>query len=134
MSKIVLLSASMALALLLACGVALAASILDQEQTDASTGVCLDFNFPLAQTFTAGMSGSLDRVQVPVSLVGSTVPGDLKVSIRTLDSSDFPSSSEILGQGSVPVGNFTVNDPADWMEVVLAQPASVSSAPSTRSS
>jgi hypothetical protein len=126
MRRTVVLLTSMALAVLLASGVALAASQLDQQQTSTNSGIGFDKQYKMAQTFTAGLSGSLDKVSVHIQRMGSTDVGDLQVSIQTLDSSGFP-STKVLGSGSVPASNFVTNDPADWKDVRLTQPAPVSS-------
>jgi hypothetical protein len=110
--------------ILLTGSMGLAASQLDQQQTDTSSNVCLDADFPQAQTFTAGVSGSIDKIDVHARLFGSSKPGDLLVSIQTLDNSGIPSGT-VLGSGSMSVGDFVVGAPADWVEVTLAQPASV---------
>ncbi len=116
----------MAAMILLAGSAVLAASQLDQQQTETSSGSGLDANFPQAQTFTAGLSGSLTKVSVHARLVASSGPGDLRVSVQTLDGSGFPSGT-VLGSGSVPVGDFTVGSlPGDWVDIDLSPSASVS--------
>jgi hypothetical protein len=75
-----------------------------------------------AQTFTAGMTGSLD--QVDLVLTRSPAPGDVTVEIRTL--SDGRPSSSVLGHGlllgsSVPVAS----GDSHWIPVPLSFPANV---------
>ena len=126
MRRTVVLLTSMALAVLLASGVALAASQLDQQQTSTNSGLGFNKANETAQTFTAGLSGSLDKVSVHINRYISTDVGALQVSIQTLDSSGFP-STKVLGSGSVPASNFVTNDPAAWEDVSLTPPAPVSS-------
>jgi hypothetical protein len=72
------------------------------------------------------MSGSLEKVSIPIWLAISSNVGDLLVSVQTVDNSGFPSGT-IVGSGSVPAGNFVVGAPAGWVDIVLAGPAPVSS-------
>ena len=77
------LRASFALSLfvlLLAPGVASATDTLDQHQTNYAGGLLVTSTDSFAQTFTAGLSGGLDRVELYLYNVGVT--GDLKVEIR----------------------------------------------------
>ncbi len=66
MRPIVLLMAAMAVALVLACGVAMAASQLAQ-QNDPGTHCCsaeIDLDNYWAQRFTAGVTGHVDKVSI----------------------------------------------------------------------
>ena len=66
-------------------GVSLAAGQLDQQQTTVSSGIGMDATYPMAQTFTAGSSGSLDAVSVHAARVGTTEAGDMLLSIQSLE-------------------------------------------------
>ena len=77
-----------------------AADTLDQAQT---LTIGLQRQIPvLAQTFTAGMSGRLDRVSIAYDTTGST---SVRVSIQTTAASGAPSGTPIAGpvawQGTV---------------------------------
>jgi hypothetical protein len=125
MRKAALLLATVATAVLVSGGAALAAGELDQQQTNTASGVGLDRNFQQGQTFTVGAPGALDKVQVPVWLAISSNVGDLQASIQTLDGSGLPSGTT-LASGSVPVGNFTVGSgSASWVDISLTQPVPV---------
>jgi hypothetical protein len=66
MRPIALLMAAMVVALVLASGVAIAASQLDQ-QNDPGTHSCsaeIDHDNYWAQTFTAGVTGHVDKVSI----------------------------------------------------------------------
>jgi hypothetical protein len=95
-------------------GAALAGT-LDQQQTD-SGGVGLAIGNDVqsvAQTFTAGISGKLDRVDLNLSKSGS--PGALTVEIRTLSGSD--PGTTVLASASVPasaVGGSPANIPVTF--------------------
>jgi hypothetical protein len=122
--------------MLLSTGVAMAASTLDQQNTvyadpynptGGSFGV--DANQRIGQTFTAGISGNLDKVSLYGSLMAeeplNPAPGDLTVDIFAVDSSGDPTGSSI-GYGSVPATNFTPYN-IEWFDVPLSQPALISS-------
>jgi hypothetical protein len=125
MRRTVFLLSVIAVMVLLAGGVALAASQLDQEQTNASTSIGMDANYPMAQTFTAGVSGSLDKVSVHAYRAGTLEAGGMLVSIQTLDESGLPSGT-VLGSGSAPITDFGTTSPGNWVDIGLTQPATVS--------
>ena len=124
MRRTVFLLSVMAATILLAGGVALAASQLDQQQTNSPLSVGMDANYPMAQTFTAGVSGSLDKVSVHAYRAGTQEVGDMLVSIQTLDESGSPSGT-VLGSGSAPITNFDTS-PGGWVDIGLTQPVPVS--------
>jgi hypothetical protein len=105
-------------------GVALAAGGLDQQQTSVESGIGMDATYPMAQTFTAGSSGSLDAVSVHAARVGGTEAGDMLLSIQSLDEAGRPSGT-VLGSGSAPIEDFNASPPNSWVDVDLAQPAPV---------
>ena len=105
-------------------GVALAAGGLDQQQTDVESGIGMDATYPMAQTFTAGSSGSLDAVSVHAARVGTTEAGDMLLSVQSLDEAGRPSGT-VLGSGSAPIEDFNASPPNSWVDVDLAQPAQV---------
>lgn len=106
-------------------GVSVAAGQLDQQQTTISSGIGMDATYPMAQTFTAGSSGSLDGVSVHAARVGPTEAGDIMLSIQSLDESGLPSGT-VLGSGSAPIESFNASPPNSWVDVDLAaQPAQV---------
>jgi hypothetical protein len=97
--------------LLVAPGAASAMGTLDQEQTNTSAGFGLDgpgSGSPnsLAQTFTAGLTGQLDHVEVFLARRSGTLP--VKVEIRTVEGSGAPSAtvlaSETIPAASIPPG------------------------------
>ena len=116
---------------LLAPGVARASGTLDQSQTDTSGGVFHTTGpnhkvfGPLsnAQTFTAGLTGGLDRVDLYLRKTGSpTAP--LTVEIRNA-SSGVPGSPPPLASALVPASS--VSTAGGWVEVDFASPAQVTS-------
>jgi uncharacterized repeat protein (TIGR01451 family) len=114
--------------------VALATGTLDQQNpgpSDSAAGLC---GGKLAQTFTAGLTGSLDTVQLGLFRDGST--GDLVVSIEgtgSLANPGAPDDGDVLASQVVPesdtaeVGSFdTIQAAFNNVEtVVFDAPASV---------
>lgn len=125
MRQTVFLLSVMATMILLAGGVAVAASQLDQQQTNAPASIGMDANYPMAQTFTAGVSGSLDKVSVHAYRAGTLEAGAMLVSIQTLDESGLPSGT-VLGSGSAPITDFGTTSPANWVDISLTQAVPVS--------
>lgn len=126
-SKGTLIAMTLLFAVLLACGPALAGSAtstVDQEQTNTASGVGLDAQYPAAQQFTAGRSGALDRVSIPVSLAISSNVGDLRLAIQSLNSAGQPSGT-VLGTASLPASSFTVGGQFAWRDLTLQQPVAV---------
>ena len=75
------------------------ADILDQEFTGPGTDatVSIDEVFPRAQTFTAGTSGTLTRIAIPIGRGGATLDSDeLTIDVRPTDSGGAP----LLDDGS----------------------------------
>ncbi len=76
------MTAAACLALLTAAHVLAAGPVLDQAQTSGDSDAALCISPQLAaQTFTAGLTGSLTRIDLLIRWVGS--PGPLSVEIRT---------------------------------------------------
>ncbi len=101
---------------------ALAGATLDQSQTTSDGAGFLGFSIQQAQTFTAGITGKLDQIDVNLSRVGS--PGDIAVQIRTV-SAGAPSSTIIasatISQLGVPDTTF------NWISVPLSPSVDVMS-------
>jgi hypothetical protein len=78
------------------------AGTLDQEQLDGSgTLPRVARSLWLSQTFTAGLTGELDEVQLYLHRGGDGVPGPLTVEIRTV-SGGVPSGGPTLATETVP--------------------------------
>lgn len=73
----------------------------------------------VAQTFTAGVTGNLDQVDLFLFRVGS--PGDLTVQIQAV-SADVPSGSVLA---TTTVTQARVGDSFTWVSVPLSSPARV---------
>jgi hypothetical protein len=114
-----LLGVLAALTLVATAPPASAAGTLDQSQTSSTAGE-EPFGGPffmLAQTFTAGITGDLDQVDLLLNRVGN--PGDLTVQIRTV-SGGVPSST-ILG-GATVAESSVVEGFLGWVSVPLSLP------------
>jgi hypothetical protein len=97
-----------------------ATGTLDQSQTNGGGGSQPLFGAlrQVAQTFTAGITGSLDQVNLLLSRVDS--PGDLTVQIKATvggTPSGLPLASATVPAASVPTGN------GGWVSVPLNPPA-----------
>ncbi len=126
-ARLLLLGGLITLLMLASGAIAAQADTLDQQQTEAITAQAIDGPsnaFPLseAQTFTAGLSGWIDRVQVYLS--GDSNTEDLTVEIRTVNSSGSPTAT-VLASTSVPAA--AISSTAGWVEADFSSPAPVSS-------
>ena len=80
-----------------------AAPVLDQSQVSGSGGsVFLYADVHLAQTFTAGQSGTLERVEFELAR-GAGSPDDVRVEIRNV-SGGVPGDT-VLGSGTIPAAS-----------------------------
>ena len=119
------------LVLVLAPGMARASGTLDQSQTDFSgggggiAGPDNTFNGPesSAQTFTAGLTGGVDRVDL--FLGGTTVLPTAPVTVEIRDTSSGTPGSTVLASASVP--SASVSPYGSWVEVDFSSPAPVTS-------
>ena len=115
-----------ALSIVLLPAAASADGVLDQSQpmfVGSAAGTCAGER--LAQTFTSGLSGGLDRVDLNLWRDESNVDVDLLVQIQTAPSG-IPSGT-VLASGSVPLGSIgTRSTTPDFVTVSFDPPAKVS--------
>ena len=96
------------------------AGTLDQQQTISNFGgLQIDNGHSKAQTFTAGITGQLD--QVDLSLGGTSLTNPLTVEIR--DGSGTGPGDTVLATASVPTSAVTACPPC--VPITFASPASV---------
>ena len=97
------------------------AGTLDQQQTISNFGgLQVDSIHSKAQTFTAGLTGQLDQVDLAISGAGNpTTP--LTVQIR--DGSATAPGTAVLATASVPTSAVTGNE--SWVPITFNSPASV---------
>jgi hypothetical protein len=110
----------------MACGVAgvlflgaagaASAGTLDQQQAAGSGDARVESGESLAQTFTAGLTGGLDRVDLLLGADGSGPSVPLTVEIRSV-SSGSPGST-VLAAGSVPPSAVGLTDA--WIPITFA--------------
>ena len=100
------------------------AGTLDQSQPVISNvGVFVSNQFHVAQTFTAGIGGRLDQVDVAVSRAGaSTQP--LKVEIRAV-TGGAPSNAPALSSATVAAASIPLSSSPGFVSVPFASPAPV---------
>lgn len=98
-----------------------AAGTLDQHEEGATfnSGFNADSSAH-AQTFTAGITGVLDHVEVLLSRTACD-PGNLTVQIRTTTPGGDPTST-VLASATVPSSSVTTSFPPDWESVAFATP------------
>jgi hypothetical protein len=136
LKRFVLLVAMMMVTLVALSGVALASGELDQQNlvltNEGMGGTSIDQRLLLAQTFTAGRSGELDKVSVYLTAnTSGPVPGvgDVVAEIYPTDSSGNPNTSaRSLGSGSTPSSSI-IPERAQWVDINLSQSAPVSEGP-----
>jgi hypothetical protein len=106
---------------------------LDQQQPNDTGGFTDLCSVPatrsqvLAQTFTAGLSGPIDRVSVSLARRGFTDPGPITARITAVDTNSLPTELA-LGSGTIASAAGTVppNDAATvWVNIPLTAPAPV---------
>ncbi len=106
---------------LLAAAVAHAAptGTLDQQQTNTSDGIIFGSieqqDLARAQTFTAGLSGLLDQVDLHLR----NMNGPATVEIHTVDGTGAPGSAVLASTSVAPVTDAT------WVEAAFSSPAMV---------
>lgn len=125
-ARLPLLAGLITLLMLAFVATAAQADTLDQQQAEAITAQGIDGpsnTFPLSegQTFTTGLSGWIDRVQLYLSGNASDT-GGVTVEITT---SDGAPTSTVLASTSVPAA--TISSTGGWVDADFSSPAPVSS-------
>ena len=118
--KICLVSGVVA-ALFLGVASSASAGTLDQQQTDFSVGTgTIDSGETSAQTFTAGLSGGIDQVDLHLEPHGTpTTP----VTVEIRDTSGGAPGGTVLAGQSVPASS--IPTARSWVTVNFATPAPV---------
>jgi hypothetical protein len=115
-----------------------ATSTLDQHNDPPSEdfskwagAASVSYQSELAQTFTAGRTGSLDRLELPLALWVEPAAGELSIEIRTEEGiSGPPLATAALPATSVPFQpvddeNQPLGDDLPWVDVSFDSPAQV---------
>jgi hypothetical protein len=117
--------------LLLAPGAANAAGTLDQQQTETSSYYFVEgpqvspfkSGFSLAQTFTAGLSGSLDQVELPLRRrAQTTLP--VNIQITSVESGGAPNNAGVLASTTVPASEIPTSG-TGFVAITFTVPPSV---------
>jgi hypothetical protein len=135
MRRTVSLLTTMAVALIVASGIALAQSQLDQQQPLDDGGYAVvneTSTTEIAQTFTAGVTGTLDKVSLDVGCcaddsgnIGGTPPGGgIVVWLSGVDSSGLPSGLKAFAE--IPASDFSTDGTLHWEDTVTFIPVSSS--------
>jgi hypothetical protein len=102
----------------IACVFAPAAALadtLDQQQPAGGSDVRIQFDESLAQTFTAGLTGGLDRIDLLLGAPDSTPDAPITVEIR--DVSAGSPGTTVLATGSVPPSAVSSTDA--WVPITF---------------
>jgi hypothetical protein len=100
------------------------AGTLDQQQPNgAGVGYDVDSTQSMAQTFTAGLSGGLDQVDLKLSASASGVTLPLMVEIRNA-AGGLPGGT-VLASGSIPAPSAPPSGSPAFVPIRFASPASV---------
>lgn len=141
MRRTILLMATMAFTLLLASGVAMAAIVLDQEQSETTGGsfTLSDADQRFAQTFTTSVTGKLRKVTISTGCCtridkntltpvdGGSPPGDMILKVFAVNRAGLPTGSAIATK-VVPKERFPLHDgTTSWKTVAFRPAASVKS-------
>ena len=118
------LAASLVATFLLAATAPAFAGTLDQQQTDHNSSVGLYVGQNPAQTFTAGITGVLDQVDLHLCCKDGSPVEPLTVEIRNTSGGE-PGTS-VLASTSIPMSALA-NDPLDgeWVPATFDTPAAV---------
>jgi hypothetical protein len=95
-----------------------ATEMLDQSQTVSQSPQTVSYNIQRAQTFTAGVSGVLDRVSLRLENYTSSPPTGavLNISVQTVIGG-LPSGEQI-GTGTIPLSAIpALGSGGDWVDV-----------------
>ena len=116
-------AATLGFAAALIPGAASAVGTLDQQQTTGDpNGVSVNSTVSAAQTFTAGLTGSLDRVDLFIGRTGT--PSTLNVEIRNVDGSGTPGAT-VLASLSVPASTVPAAPATSFTSFDFSTPAQV---------
>ena len=119
-AKLVGLLAVICAACGLAPGTALA-DTLDQQQPGGSSDVRVDSGESLAQTFTAGLTGPLDRVELLLGALDD--PPDATLTVEVRDVTGGSPGGTVLASGSVAPSAVSSTDA--WIPIAFATPVPV---------
>jgi hypothetical protein len=98
------------------------ADTLDQQQPNSEGAPVVFSGESLAQTFTAGLTGPLDRVELRLVAGDSSSP-DSPLTIEIRDVSDGSPGTNVLATGSVPPS--AVSSTEAWIPITFATAAPV---------
>ena len=104
-------------------GTAVAGTLDQQQPNGGGSAFDIDSTQSLAQTFTAGLSGALDQVDLKLSETASGVTLPLMVEIR--NAAGGSPGGTVLASGSVPASAAPPSGSPAFVPVGFASPASV---------
>jgi uncharacterized repeat protein (TIGR01451 family) len=123
-TRLVFSGVLIAVAILVGAGSASATGALDQRNPGPANGsAACDGACSWAQTFTAGVTGSLDTVQLEIKATGAG--GDLLVSIEGTDSTGVPNDASVIATQTIPQADVSGAE-GNVQTIVFDHPAAVS--------
>jgi hypothetical protein len=98
------------------------AGMLDQQQTTSNGWETFDVAGQAAQIFTAGITGGLDRVDLPLTTAGSADP----LTVQITDVSAGVPGTTVLASALIPVSAAgSDHPPTTWASAIFLTPAPV---------
>jgi hypothetical protein len=119
--RIFVLASAACAALHLGAAAPASAGTLDQQQTSTDANLGLFTNSSPAQTFTAGITGALDQVDLSLIRIGATLPPSFTVEIR--NTSAGQPGTAVLATSTLPTSS--VGGSLEFVPIAFATPAPV---------
>jgi VCBS repeat-containing protein len=109
------------------------ALVLDQSQEDVTEGFIVgdqdpadDFpRFTIAQTFTAGLSGPLGKVELNLNRINLVEVPELPITVEIRTVSGPDPSDTVLATTSIPASAVPIAQAPDWVPATFAVPTTV---------
>ncbi len=109
------------------------ALVLDQSQEDVTFGFIVgdqepndDFpRFTIAQTFTAGLSGPLGKVELYLNRINLAEVPELPITVEIRTVSGLDPSETVLATATIPADAIPIAQAPAWVPATFAAPAAV---------
>ncbi len=109
------------------------ALVLDQSQEDVTFGFVVgdqdpadDFpRFAIAQTFTAGLSGPLGKVELNLNRINLVEVPELPITVEIRTVSGLDPSTTVLATATIPASAIPIAQAPAWVPATFAAPAAV---------
>ena len=109
------------------------ALVLDQSQEDVTFGFVIgdqdpDDDFPrftIAQTFTAGLSGPLGKVELNLNRINLVEVPELPITVEIRTVSGLDPTTTVLATATIPASSIPIAQEPAWVPATFAAPAAV---------